>query len=170
MLRAIEQLVRGERTSVGNHRCRCYSEGNHQKEDYIYHCTAICKVDHTTRKFMIDKGEYGDKMSTNRAVKDYRTYFNSKGYEEVFKSHNDMKDYLVEVENNSMYRCYIGDLIRQFAQVTITKKTSEVPGVKYVAELSMASDSYAESFSFKYSGPKSLEREIYGCFALWFEN
>lgn len=168
MLKAIEQLVKGERTSVGNHRCRSYSEGNHQREDYIYHCTAICMVDHTTRKFMIDKGEYGDKMSTNRAVKDYRDYFNANGYEEVFKSHNDMKDYLVET-TQQMYRCYLGDLVRQFAQVTIIKKKGIEP-VKYVAELYMASESYAESFSFEYKGPKTLEREIYGCFSLWFEN
>lgn len=162
MLKAIEQLVRGERMSVGNHRCRSYSEGNHQKEDYIYHCTAICKVDHTTHTFIIDKGEYSDKMSTNRAVKDYREYFNSKGYEEVFKYFYQLIDVIVNMPMDSMRKYFYGDFNNPPIAITVKKR---MLGTEKFVEINVAkqSETYTHSYEIKYKGPKTLEKQAKDC-------
>lgn len=166
MLRCIEQLVKGERESVGNHRCRSYSEGNHQKEDYIYHCTAICKVDHTTRKFTIDKGEYSEKMSTNRAVNDYRTYFQNLGYTESFDDLKDMLDYLVSVSfNQSIVVMY--SKIDEPHRIVFSKDDNTI-GEK-IAVIHFETEDNGEVESFPFKGPQSLRKELAKLFKFYLD-
>lgn len=81
MLRAIEQLVSGERTKVGNHYVKSY----HYWEDFFYHSTCICSVDHGNKSFKTDNGGWNT-SSTTRAINDYRKYFLSRGYKDLNES------------------------------------------------------------------------------------
>ena len=59
--------------------------GNHKKQvegittKYIYHWTAICTVNESTKTFVINNGGYGTR-STTRAINDYKRQLTSKGY------------------------------------------------------------------------------------------
>lgn len=75
MLKAIEKLLRGEATKVGNHSVQKLGRFN----KYYYHQTAICTVDLENRTFIVNDGGYGT-PSTSRAINDYRKHFLDNGY------------------------------------------------------------------------------------------
>lgn len=56
MLRAIEQLVRGLKTKVGNHSVVTYYVHGCTVKDYIYHSTPICTVNEDRMTFSTDNG------------------------------------------------------------------------------------------------------------------
>lgn len=84
MLRAIEQLISGERTKVGNH-SKKIPMINRDWEDFYYHATCICSVYHDTKSFKTDNGGWNT-QSTTRAINDYRKYFKSCGYRDLNES------------------------------------------------------------------------------------
>lgn len=84
MLKAIEKLLNGTATKVGNHRAVRTAIGVY----YYYHNTAVCVATYDcTVKF--DNGGWGT-SSTTRAINDYRKHFVDRlGFEEV----SEIKDY-----------------------------------------------------------------------------
>lgn len=84
MLRAIEQLISGERTKVGNHSKKLLMN-NRDWEDFYYHSTCICSVDHNSKSFKTNNGGWGT-SSTTRAINDYRKYFIGLGYKDCTES------------------------------------------------------------------------------------
>jgi len=84
MLRAIEQLISGERTKVGNHSKKLLMT-NPKWENFYYYSTCICSVDHVTKSFMINNGGW-ETSSTIRAINDYRKYFTDLGYKDCTES------------------------------------------------------------------------------------
>lgn len=85
MLRAIEQLVSGERTRVGNHRVESFNQCGHTINNYIYHSTIICTVNENEMTFRTSNGGWST-QSTTRAINDYRKYFKSRGYRDLNES------------------------------------------------------------------------------------
>ena len=69
MLRAIEQLVSGERTRVGNHRVESFNQWGRTINNYIYHNTIICAVNENEKTFRTSNGGWGT-QSTTRAIND----------------------------------------------------------------------------------------------------
>ena len=85
MLKAVEQLCRAERSTVGNHRVESFSECGHTINNYIYHSTIICAVNENTKMFMTSNGGWNT-SSTTRAINDYRKHFLSRGYKDLNES------------------------------------------------------------------------------------
>jgi hypothetical protein len=81
MLVAVKSLVSGKKNTVGNHR---REKGDNGVMNYIYHWTAICRVNDVDKLFTTDDGGWATR-STNRAINDYRRYFKDKGYTEIDK-------------------------------------------------------------------------------------
>lgn len=161
MLKAIEQLVKGQRTNVGNHRRREYtdSRGN-VMEDFIYFNTAICKVNHSQCKYLIDKGGY-DTPSTNRAVNDYRFYFQSRDYAQVFENFYSLMEYMTlqSTVTGHMYRCFYGIFHNPMYCVTLTTKL--VDGEKFAeVNISNCFNGSVTEHSFKYKGYKTFMKEF----------
>ena len=77
-MKAIEQLVKGKKKKVGNHRVE--QEGNIRR--FIYHETAICTADCLQKTFTTDNGGWGT-QSTTRAINAYRRELKAQGYKEV---------------------------------------------------------------------------------------
>lgn len=75
LMKAIETLLRGERTRVGNHSAVPTNVGS----DYYYHSTPIAKVNDLERIVIINNGGWNT-SSTSRAINNYISYFNSYGY------------------------------------------------------------------------------------------
>lgn len=159
MLRAIEQLLNGERTVVGNHRCETSNESGHEIEKYYYHSTAICTVDRNIQIFTTDNGGWGT-SSTSRAINDYRDFFIKHcGYCEVFAYFKDVVEQLIEVPMDSQYRCCYGSLDSAHTEVTIRKR---MLGLEKFAEINVSKDNedFSHTYEIKYKGPKTLEEAI----------
>ena len=84
MLKAIEQLVTGERTHVGNHRVESFNERGQTINNYIYHSTIICVVNENEKTFRTSNGGWNT-SSTTRAINDYRKWFTDRGYTDLNK-------------------------------------------------------------------------------------
>lgn len=82
MLKAIEQLLRGERNKVGNHRVMTDDDG---VRCFYYHSTVICYADDRNATFHTDDGGWGT-SSTHRAMNDYSKYFTALGYTDTSNS------------------------------------------------------------------------------------
>ena len=80
MMKAQQQLIKGERNSVGNHRRE--DKGNTTK--FFYHQTAICTVNWISKFFLVDNGGWAT-SSTSRAINGYRKYFEDLGFNELKK-------------------------------------------------------------------------------------
>ena len=79
MMRSHDKLVKATRNMhIGNH--QVVIKGT--KRDFIYFRTVICAVDDEAKTFHCDNGGWNT-PSTNRAIGSYRSYFSSKGYDEV---------------------------------------------------------------------------------------
>lgn len=161
MLRAIEQLVRGERTICGNHRVEHseYTYGNkHTIDRYYYHSTAICIADITTQTFIVDNGGWNT-QSTNRAISDYRKFFNDKCYTEVFKYFYQLVEAIVEASMDSMRRFYYGDFNNPPIEVTMKKR---MLGTEKFVEIRVSRqlETFAHTYEIKYKGPKTLEKQV----------
>ena len=79
MMRSHEKLVKATRNKcIGNH--QVVIKGT--KRDFIYFRTVICAVDDEAKTFHCDNGGWNT-SSTNRAIRSYRYYFRSIGYDEV---------------------------------------------------------------------------------------
>lgn len=162
MLKAIEQLVKGQRTCVGNHRSNEYT--NRKGETitaFIYHSTAICKVNSRQRTFTIDNGGYNT-QSTNRAISNYRYYFEGPCfYTEVFENFNLLTETMVVKSccNPTSYRCYYGLFDSPMYEVTLTTRT--LVDEKF-AEVTISNQLSGEivSETFKYKGAKTFENEF----------
>lgn len=164
MLKAVEQLLKGERTSVGNHRVE-HSEdtyGNkHTIDRYYYHSTAICIADITTQTFTVDNGGWNT-QSTNRAISDYRKFFNDMCYVEVFKYFYQLIDAIVNMPMDSMRKYFYGDFSNPPIAITAKKR---MLGTEKFIEINVAkqSESYTHSYEIKYKGPKTLEKQAKDC-------
>ena len=102
MLKTVEKLVNSSKSKqVGNHFVVVHREGDraiiyddtHKVEadvyctrEFWYHSTIICAVNDKDRGFYLShgKGKWWT-QSTNRALNDYREYFTSLGYRNVWK-------------------------------------------------------------------------------------
>lgn len=160
MMKAIEKLLKGERTICGNHRVeRAENSYGHSIEWYYYFQTAIVTVDITAQTFIVDKAEYGDKMSTNRAVNDYRKFLNDRCYTEVFKYFYQLVEAIVEAPMDSMRRFYYGDFNNPPIEVTMKKR---MLGTEKFVEIrvSRQSETFAHTYEIKYKGPKTLEKQV----------
>lgn len=78
MLKSLEKLIKGDSTKVGNHSMRVVGG----IENYTYHYTVICEVNHVRGEFKTDNGGFST-VSTTRAINDYRRYFKSLGYKDL---------------------------------------------------------------------------------------
>ena len=155
MLKAIEQLVTGERTHVGNHRVESFNERGQTIDNYIYHCTVICTVNENERTFKTSNGGWGT-SSTTRAINDYRKWFKDRDFSEVFNSEREMVEYLETIPVGRMYRCYLKNTN---TQVTVTKKT--LGNEKFcTVEFSYADSGNVAVHTFKYRGIKSFIEEM----------
>ena len=85
MLKAIEQLLSGERCKVGNHRVESFNLRGHTINNYIYHSTIICMVNENEKTF-ITSNDGWNTSSTTRAINDYRKHFLSRGYKDLNES------------------------------------------------------------------------------------
>lgn len=88
MLVAIEKLInydkRYHKRTVGNHWRLLYKDSEIEVINFGYHQTIICQVTTTDEEktFQVSNGGWNTR-STNRAIKDYRQLFLSKGYTEI---------------------------------------------------------------------------------------
>ena len=162
MLKAVEQLVKGYRNCIGNHRVE-HSEdtygSKHTIDRYYYHSTAICTADITTQRFTIDDGGWGT-QSTSRAINDYRKWFISHYYDEVFDKFYKLVDMLIDhCGDNKMYRCYYGDVQTASTQVTVSYSAF---GKEKFAEIEVSKDTEDKTHSYTifYKNRKHLEAEI----------
>ena len=156
MLKAVEKLVTSNHDMCcGNHRVEYNTERGQTIVNFWYFSTIICSVNLNERTFKTTRGNW-DTMSTNRAINDYREYFNGLGYEEHFTNLSDLKRYLLELPEEKSCRVYF-----DHKQVTLSKKANKlIEGLK-VAHLTVCSEEsmlYDDSYS--YRGPKSLETYI----------
>lgn len=85
MLKAVEQLVSGERTKVGNH-SKKFLMNNPNWEDFYYYNTCICSVNHETKDFKTDTGGGRYTSSTIKVINDYRKHFKGLGYNDLNES------------------------------------------------------------------------------------
>lgn len=156
MLKAVKDLVTSEHDLTrDNHRVEYTEVNGHYTANFWYFQTIICSVDFRDETFKTNNGGW-DTPSTNRAIKDYRDYYNSNGYSEVFDSPERLKEYLVSLPENKSCRVYF-----DHKQVTLKKVVNKlIEGLK-VAHLTVCSEEsilYDDSYSYK--GPKSFESFI----------
>ena len=85
MLKAIEQLLSGERCKVGNHSVESFNRHGHTINNYIYHSTIICVVNENEKTFITGNDGWNT-SSTARAINDYRKHFLSRGYKDLNES------------------------------------------------------------------------------------
>ena len=85
MLKAIEQLLSGERCKVGNHSVESFNQCGHTINNYIYHSTIICVVNENEKTFRTSNGGWNTSPTT-RAINDYRKHFLSRGYKDLNES------------------------------------------------------------------------------------
>lgn len=84
MLKAIEKLLNGTATKVGNH----HAVRTETAVYYYYHNTAVCVATYSG-EVKFDNGGWGT-SSTTRAINDYKKHFvDYLGFEEV----KEIKDY-----------------------------------------------------------------------------
>lgn len=165
MLRCIEQLVKGEKSVVGNHRTREYTERGIEKTDFIYFNTAICTVDYTNRTFTTNNGGY-DTQSTNRAISDYRNYFQNQGFAESFDYLKDMLDYLVSIPFNHCISVVYAN-VDEPHRLLLSKDNNTV-GEK-IAVFHFNTPDYGETESFPFKGPQSLRKELVKLFKFYLD-
>ena len=77
MLAAVQHLIDAAQHNkrkrvVGNHSFRLYNN----KWEFLYHFTIVCLVDPINNLIAYDNGGY-DTISTIRAIRSYKDYFNS---------------------------------------------------------------------------------------------
>ena len=164
MLKAVEQLCRAERSTVGNHRVESFSECGHTINNYIYHSTIICAVNENTKMFMTSDGGY-DTTSTKRAISSYRKWHESHGYFEVFNDFSEMIGHIVDVtcycENGKQYRCYFGNIHNRIQPTEVTVETRMI-GTEKFCTVTVASTVYSNiyTYEFTYSGVKTMTRAL----------
>lgn len=164
MLKAVEQLCRAERSTVGNHRVESLNECGHTINNYIYHSTIICAVNENTKMFMTSDGGY-DTTSTKRAISSYREWHESHGYFEVFNDFSEMIGHIVDVtcycENGKQYRCYFGNIHNRIQPTEVTVETRKI-GTKKFCTVTVASTVYSNiyTYEFTYSGVKTMTRAL----------
>ena len=150
MLKAVEQLCKAERSTVGNHRVEYFSECGHIISNYIYYSTIICAVNENTKMFMTSDGGH-DKTSTKRAISSYREWHESHGYFEVFNDFSEMIGHIVHMtcycENRGkQYRCYFGNIHNRTQPFEVTVETRMI-GTEKFCKVKVAS---TESIDFEY--------------------
>ena len=164
MLKAVEQLCRAERSTVGNHRVESLNECGHTINNYIYHSTIICAVNENTKMFMTSDGGY-DTTSTKRAISSYRKWHESHGYFEVFNDFSEMIGHIVDVtcycENGKQYRCYFGNIHNRIQPTEVTVETRMI-GTEKFCTVTVASTVYSNiyTYEFTYSGVKTMTRAL----------
>lgn len=157
MLKAVEKLVTSNHDlTCGNHRVEFNEERGHLIANYWYHSTIICSVDYNAKTFKTTDGGWST-QSTNRAINDYRKYYNTNCYTEIFTymQMGDMVEYLFEVPTGSMMRVYFDGTSR--VQITITKKS--VNNEKF-CDVVFSKEDKVTSHSFKYKGYKSFRENF----------
>ena len=164
MLKAIEQLLSGERCRVGNHSVESLNECGHTINNYIYYSTIICAVNENTKMFMTCDGGH-DKTSTKRAISSYREWHESHGYFEVFNDFSEMIGHIVDVtcycENGKQYRCYFGNIHNRIQPTEVTVETRKI-GTEKFCTVTVASTVYSNiyTYEFTYSGVKTMTRAL----------
>lgn len=164
MLKAVEQLCKAERSTVGNHRVESLNECGHTINNYIYHSTIICAVNENTKMFMTSDGGY-DTTSTKRAISSYRKWHESHGYFEVFNDFSEMIGHIVDVtcycENGKQYRCYFGNIHNRIQPTEVTVETRKI-GTEKFCTVTVASTVYSNiyTYEFTYSGVKTMTRAL----------
>lgn len=169
MMKCIKQLLRGERTNVGNHRCEEARVAGHEVERFIYFSTAICTVNHSLKTFVIDNGGY-DTMSTNRAINDYRSHFKREmNYFEVFEYYYLLLRALLDAPDNHSTTVFYGDLHLPTHCITIQKETDEdgkkkatiaITGTKHLFNPELTDNFDPVVFTVDYKGYKTLANAI----------
>ena len=160
MLKAVEQLCKCERSTVGNHRVESLNECGHTINNYIYYSTIICAVNENTKMFMTSDGGH-DKTSTKRAISSYREWHESHGYFEVFNDFSEMIGHIVDVtcycENGKQYRCYFGNIHNRIQPTEVTVETRKI-GTEKFCTVTVASTVYSNiyTYEFTYSGVKTM--------------
>ena len=164
MLKAVEQLCKAERSTVGNHRVESLNECGHTINNYIYHSTIICAVNENTKMFMTCDGGY-DTTSTKRAISSYREWHESHGYFEVFNDFSEMIGHIVHVtcycENGKQYRCYFGNIHNRIQPTEVTVETRKI-GTEKFCTVTVASTVYSNiyTYEFTYNGVKTMTRTL----------
>ena len=155
MLKAVKDLVTSEHDLTrGNHRVEYTEVNGHYTANFWYHSTIICSVDFHDETFKTDNGGWST-QSTNRAINDYRKYYNTNCYIEIFTKMGDMIEYLFEVPTGSMMRVYFEGTSRM--QITISKKS--VNNEKF-CDVEFSKEDKVTSHSFKYKGYKSFRENF----------
>ena len=164
MLKAVEQLCKAERSTVGNHSVESLNECGHTINNYIYYSTIICAVNENTKMFMTCDGGY-DTTSTKRAISSYRAWHESHGYFEVFNDFSEMIGHIVDVtcycENGKQYRCYFGNIHNRIQPTEVTVETRKI-GTEKFCTVTVASTVYSNiyTYEFTYSGVKTMTRAL----------
>ena len=164
MLKAVEQLCKCERSTVGNHRVEFLNECGHIISNYIYYSTIICAVNENTKMFMTSDGGY-DTTSTKRAISSYRKWHESHGYFEVFNDFSEMVGHIVHMtcycENGKQYRCYFGNIHNRIQPTEVTVETRKI-GTEKFCTVTVASTVYSNiyTYEFTYSGVKTMTRAL----------
>lgn len=166
MLKAVKDLVTSNHDlNRGNHRVKFSTEHEHLIASYWYHSTIICSVDYNIRTFKTNDGGY-DTQSTNRAISDYRTYFQNLGYTESFDDLKDMCDYLVSAPfNQSIVVMY--SKIDEPHRIIFSKDNNTVGEKIAVVHFETEDNGELESFPFK--GPQSLRKELVKLFKFYLD-
>lgn len=166
MLKAIEQLLSGERCRVGNHCVESLNECGHTINNYIYRSTIICAVNENTKMFMTCDGGY-DTASIKRAISSYREWHESHDYFEVFNDFSEMIGHIVDVtcycenENGKQYRCYFGNIHNRTQPFEVTVETRKI-GTERSCTVTVASTVYSNiyTYEFTYCGVRTMTKEL----------
>ena len=168
MLKAVEQLCKCERSTVGNHRVESLNECGHTINNYIYFSTIICAVNENTKMFMTSDGGY-DTTSTKRAISSYREWHESHGYFEVFNDFSEMVGHIVHMtcycENCKQYRCYFGNIHNRIQPFEVTVETRMI-GTEKFCKVTVASTESSDleypihTYEFTYNGVKTMTRAL----------
>lgn len=169
MLKAVEQLCKCERSTVGNHRVESLNECGHTINNYIYHSTIICAVNENTKMFMTSDGGY-DTTSTKRAISSYREWHESHDYFEVFNDFSEMVGHIVHMtcycENRGkQYRCYFGNIHNRVQPFEVTVETRMIGNEKFCTVTVSSTESSdleypIHTYEFTYNGVKTMTRAL----------
>ena len=168
MLRAIEQILKGERSRVGNHRVESFNLRGQTINNYIYHSTIICAVNENTKMFMTSDGGWYT-TSTKRAISSYREWHESHDYFEVFNDFSEMIGHIVDVtcycENGKQYRRYFGNIHNRTQPFEVTVETRMI-GTEKFCTVTVASTESSDleypihTYEFTYNGVKTMTRAL----------
>lgn len=167
MLKTIKKLVTSTESRLGNHRVTTREDKGDVFRDYYYFDTVICSANMSRKVFKTDDGGWNTN-STNRAISDYRYYYNGLGYVEVFE---DKTWFLNYVSPRDMHIKYVqGGQEYDIFLSNFTTEEKDGKKIKTGHMIVQYKDVITYSRDFEYKGPKSFRDYVDSvCFLLCSE-